>query len=110
MLFLYATLVVALLTQFYLVADEGQTFLAGPESSSPQQSQNNLSCIAIVGASIAGVSTAFHLHELARPSPFLNITIYESEAGVGNPSIHPKIVVQPWELEPHISSEMIGAS
>ena len=80
---LYPTLVVALLTQFYFVADESQTSLAGPKFSSPQQSQNNPPRIAIVGAGIAGASTAFRLHEPVRPFPFLNITIYESEAVIG---------------------------
>jgi prenylcysteine oxidase / farnesylcysteine lyase len=83
MLVLYPTLVVALLAPLYVVANESQAPLTGPESSSPQQSQNSPPCVAIVGAGIAGASTAFRLHELARPLPSLNITIYESEAGVG---------------------------
>jgi prenylcysteine oxidase / farnesylcysteine lyase len=83
MLFLYPTLVVALLTQLYVAANESQTPLAGPESSSPQQSQNNPLRVAIIGAGIAGASAAFRLHELTRLFPSLNITIYKSEAGVG---------------------------
>jgi hypothetical protein len=52
-------LVVALLTPFYVVADKSQIPLARPESSSPHQDQNNAPRVAIVGAGIAGASTAF---------------------------------------------------
>lgn len=110
MLFLYPTLVAALRTQLYVVAEIP---LAGPESSSPQQSQNNPPRVAIVGAGLTGVSTAPRLHELAQPFPSLNITMYESEAGVGgrikstSPPENRRAVV---EADPHISSEMAGAS
>ena len=83
MLFVNPTLVVALLIPFYVVADESQIPLSGPESSSTHQNQNNPPRVAIVGAGIAGASTAFRLYELTRPFPSLPITIYESEFGVG---------------------------
>lgn len=49
----------------------------------PHQNQNNQPRAAIVGAGIAGASTAFCLYELTRPFPSLPITIYESEFAVG---------------------------
>jgi predicted NAD/FAD-dependent oxidoreductase len=83
MLFLYPTLVVVLLTQLDVVADENQ--IPSPAQCPRHRSRagTNPVHVAIIGAGIAGASAAFRLHELARPFPSLNITIYESEAGVG---------------------------
>lgn len=91
MLSLHHALVAALLAPLFVVADERQQPLLS--------TWNGQRHIAIIGAGVAGASTAFRLNELAGPSPFATVNIYESESNVGGriqtiprqPGFHPAL-------------------
>lgn len=80
-----STFLIALLLPLFVGAHEKQVPLAEPgETTTPR--------IAIVGAGIAGASTAFRLNELTKLSSSIDVTIYESKPSVGGriKSIYPE--------------------
>lgn len=71
-----STFFIAFLLPLLARAHEKQVPLAQPgETTTPR--------VAIVGAGIAGASTAFRLNELTKLSSSIDVTIYESEPSVG---------------------------
>ena len=63
-----------------------------------QPSSSRVPRIAIIGAGIAGASTAHHLHQLARRTQPLNITVFETENRVGGRIKSVGVHDEPWQV------------